>query len=74
VINPEMSQHTISHPGEPTFLAMSALTIKIPEPIIAPATIEIPSKRLIRLRKRCFSGILRLSFFQKYRNIRKNPV
>jgi hypothetical protein len=34
------------HPGEPTFLAMSALTIKIPDPIIEPIVIAAESKRL----------------------------
>jgi hypothetical protein len=43
VINPVISHTTISQPGLPTFLAMSALTMKIPEPIIDPATIMVES-------------------------------
>ncbi len=45
VMNPVMIQTAISHPAEPTFLVISALTIKIPEPIIDPATIIVESNR-----------------------------
>jgi hypothetical protein len=65
VITPVMSQTTISHPGDPTLRAISALTIKIPEPIIAPATIDIPSKRFTRFRKRWFSACIYNSIISK---------
>jgi hypothetical protein len=42
-MNPVSSQTAISHPALPVFLVISALTIKIPEPIIEPATIIVPS-------------------------------
>ena len=46
-----MSQTAINQPDDPTFLVMSAATIKIPEPIILPATINVasssPSSRFI---------------------------
>src|SRR5438445_2032149 len=42
---PVISHTTKSHPGEPTCRAMSADTIKIPEPIMDPATIIVESKR-----------------------------
>jgi len=39
--------HTTSnHPGEPTFRAISELTINIPEPIIDPMVMAAESKRL----------------------------
>src|SRR5258705_4171145 len=45
VINPVITQTAISQPAEPTFLVISALTIKIPEPIIEPATIIVESNK-----------------------------
>jgi hypothetical protein len=39
------SHATMNHPGAPRVLAISELTIKIPEPIIDPATIAVESKR-----------------------------
>jgi hypothetical protein len=45
VINPVMSQTAIIQPALPTFRVMSALTIKIPEPIIEPATIIVASSK-----------------------------
>jgi hypothetical protein len=56
VIIPVISHTIINHPGEPTLLAISALTMKIPEPIMGPATNEIPSKRFIRFLRRLFSS------------------
>jgi hypothetical protein len=35
----------INQPALPTLRVMSALTIKIPEPIIDPATIMVPSHK-----------------------------
>src|SRR5262249_14355679 len=40
-----MIQTTSSHPGLPTCLEISAETIKMPDPIIAPATIIVESNR-----------------------------
>jgi hypothetical protein len=40
-----ISQTTISQPALPTVRVISALTIKIPEPIMDPATIKVPSSR-----------------------------
>jgi hypothetical protein len=45
VSNPVIIQAISNQPGEPSIRDMSALTIKIPEPIIDPATIEVESKR-----------------------------
>src|SRR5690606_2250867 len=45
VMNPVISQTPISQPALPTFLTMSALTMKIPEPIMEPATIIVASQR-----------------------------
>ena len=42
---PVMSQTSSSRPGEPTVRAMSALTMKMPDPIMAPMTIIMASKR-----------------------------
>jgi hypothetical protein len=41
-----MSQISISHPALPTLRTISALTINIPDPIIDPATISMPSVRV----------------------------
>jgi hypothetical protein len=38
-----MSQTATNQPAEPTLRVISALTIKIPEPIILPATIIVAS-------------------------------
>src|SRR6202000_719859 len=43
VIKPVISQTKMSHPALPTFRVISALTIKIPDPIMDPATIMVPS-------------------------------
>jgi len=43
VINPVISHTKISQPALPTFRVISALTIKIPDPIMEPATIMVPS-------------------------------
>jgi hypothetical protein len=43
VSRPVMIHTTNSHPGEPTWRAMSAETMKMPEPIIDPATIIVES-------------------------------
>ena len=45
VRTPVTSQTTSSRPGEPTVRAMSALTMKMPEPIMAPMTIIMASNR-----------------------------
>src|SRR5205814_10310390 len=45
VINPVITQKAINHPALPTFLVMSALTIKMPEPIIEPATTIVASTK-----------------------------
>jgi hypothetical protein len=45
----------INQPGDPKFLAISALTMKIPEPIMEPATKETPSNRVTRFLRRAFS-------------------
>jgi hypothetical protein len=45
VIKPVSTQTKIIHPALPTFLAISAVTIKIPEPIIEPATNIVASRR-----------------------------
>ena len=42
---PVMSQTRSSQPGEPTVRAMSAVTMKMPEPIIEPTTIIVASNR-----------------------------
>src|SRR6476660_1069916 len=55
-----MTHTAISHPELPTFRVISALTIKIPDPIMLPATTMVASNRvrdglkLIRLFKNCF--------------------
>ena len=51
VINPVTTQMSSKYPDEPTFLAISELTMKIPEPIMVPATIIIASNSLISLLK-----------------------
>ena len=43
VIKPEIIQINVSQPAEPTCLAISELTIKIPEPIMEPTTSMVPS-------------------------------
>ena len=43
VIKPVNNQATINHPADPTFRVISALTMKIPDPIILPATIMVAS-------------------------------
>jgi hypothetical protein len=43
VITPVIAQTIINQPALPTFLTISALTIKIPEPIIEPATTIVAS-------------------------------
>ena len=43
VIKPVISQTATSQPAEPTLRVISALTIKIPEPIMLPATIMVES-------------------------------
>ena len=40
-----LGNHTMSHPALPKFLVISALTIKIPDPIIDPATIIVASNK-----------------------------
>jgi len=45
-MKPVISHATSSHPGEPTVRDISALTMKIPEPIIDPTTIAVESTRL----------------------------
>src|SRR5512133_1812067 len=45
VIKPVISQATSNHPGEPRVRDISALTIKMPEPIIEPMTIAEESTR-----------------------------
>lgn len=44
-MKPVIIHTAMSQPALPTFLVMSALTIKIPEPIIEPATIMVPSNK-----------------------------
>jgi hypothetical protein len=46
VMNPVMSHTASSQPALPTLRTMSALTMKIPEPIIEPATIIVASRRV----------------------------
>jgi hypothetical protein len=43
VMNPVISHTKISHPALPTLRVISALTIKMPDPIMEPATIMVPS-------------------------------
>jgi hypothetical protein len=50
-----MSKTTINHPGEPTFLAISELTMKMPDPIIDPATKEITRQKVYAFLRRLFS-------------------
>jgi hypothetical protein len=45
VITATIAHTTRSQPGEPTYRAMSALTRKIPEPIIEPMVIAAESNR-----------------------------
>src|SRR5262245_25996196 len=45
VITPVTSQTTMSQPDEPTSRAMRAETMKIPDPIIDPATSMVESNR-----------------------------
>ena len=45
VSRPVITQVASSHPDEPTCRAMSAETMKMPEPIIDPATIIVESSR-----------------------------
>src|SRR4051812_27471232 len=45
VSTPVITQTTSSQPGEPTWREISPETIKIPEPIIDPATIIVESSR-----------------------------
>src|SRR5882762_10086733 len=42
-MNPVITQTATSHPALPTLRTMSALTIKIPDPIMEPATSMVPS-------------------------------
>jgi hypothetical protein len=42
-MNPVINQTAINHPALPTFRVMSELTIKIPDPIIEPATSIVAS-------------------------------
>ena len=42
-MKPVNNQTATNHPADPTFLVISALTIKIPDPIILPATIMVAS-------------------------------
>ena len=44
-MNPVINQTTTSQPALPTLRVISALTIKIPEPIMPPATIIVASNR-----------------------------
>jgi len=53
VRNPASNHAAISQPGAPSNLEISALTIKIPDPIIDPATIAVESKRLRLLLNVC---------------------
>jgi hypothetical protein len=53
--------HTISNqPGAPTCLAMSELTIKMPDPIIEPATRAVESNRVRLFRNEESSAIREL--------------
>ncbi len=45
VRSPVTTQTAMSHPAEPTWRAISAGTMKMPEPIIDPATIMVESSR-----------------------------
>ena len=45
VSTPVTTQATSSHPGLPTWRAMSAETMKMPEPIIEPTTTIVASNR-----------------------------
>jgi hypothetical protein len=53
VRKPVMSHTAISNPGEPTCLAISALTMKIPDPIIDPTTMAVESNRFRLFLKEC---------------------
>src|SRR5689334_18515265 len=44
-MKPVINQAAISHPADPKSFSMSAETIKIPEPIIDPATIIVASHK-----------------------------
>src|SRR5918992_5024820 len=48
-MTPVMTQARISHSGEPTLRAMLAETMKIPDPIIDPATSMVASVKVIAL-------------------------
>src|SRR5580698_5984431 len=45
VIKPVISQTKSNQPALPTFRVISALTMKIPDPIMDPATIMVPSSK-----------------------------
>jgi hypothetical protein len=45
VMMPVMAQATSNHPGAPTVFDISALTIKIPDPIMDPITIAEESNK-----------------------------
>jgi hypothetical protein len=45
VSNPVTIQTTSNHPGEPTWRAIIEETMKIPEPIIEPATSMVESSK-----------------------------
>jgi hypothetical protein len=54
-----ITQTAISQPALPTFLVISALTMKIPDPIMEPATIMVPSNKLnVGLKPVCCSAIV----------------
>ena len=57
-MNPVNNHKTINHPADPTMRDMSALTIKIPEPIIEPATIAVASNNPKDLLKSVVSSVI----------------
>src|SRR5687768_12674842 len=48
-MTPVSTQASSTNPGDPTFRAMSAGTMKIPEPIMMPATSIVASVRVMAL-------------------------
>lgn len=56
-MKPDSSQTTISQPALPTFLTISELTMNIPEPIMEPITMRVPSSKVSdRLKEDVFSN------------------
>src|SRR4249920_1168739 len=66
VMNPVMSHTSMSQPALPTFLTISALTIKIPDPIMDPATTMVASNNpKLGLNEVCSDMLLIKQFEEK---------